>query len=93
MTCIYCAGKTQVINSRHQKRPNQVWRRRKCATCGNVWSTIEAVNYALALAVRQPAGNIEAFLREKLFISIYESCKHRPNALEDAEALTGTVIG
>lgn len=93
MVCIYCSGSTKVINSRHQKRPNRVWRRRKCTTCGNVWSTIETVDYALALAVQQPSGAVEPFLREKLFISIYESCKHRSSALEDAEALTSTVIG
>lgn len=32
------------------------------------------------------------FLRDKLFISIYESCKHRPSATEDASALTDTII-
>jgi transcriptional regulator NrdR family protein len=47
----------------------------------------------LALAVQQPSGAIEPFLREKLFISIYESCKHRSSALEDAEAITSTIIG
>jgi transcriptional regulator NrdR family protein len=41
----------------------------------------------------QYSSSIEAFHKNKLFISIYESLKHRPTALADAEALTSTVIG
>ena len=32
------------------------------------------------------------FLRDKLLVSIYESCKHRPAALLDAGDLTRTII-
>lgn len=32
------------------------------------------------------------FSREILFVSIYESCKHRTTAIDDAAALTQTVI-
>jgi transcriptional regulator NrdR family protein len=56
-----------------------------------VWSTIEAVDYPQALTV-QKKGSLEPFVRERLFISLYDSCKHRPQALEDARALTQTVI-
>lgn len=31
-------------------------------------------------------------MRDKLFLSIYESCKHRPTALGDALELTNTII-
>lgn len=60
--------------------------------CHNIWSTIEAIDYLQALSVRKSASQIEPFVREKLLISVYESCKHRPHALEDAQALTATVI-
>ncbi len=33
------------------------------------------------------------FLRDKLLVSIYNSCRHRSDALQDAGALTDTVIG
>lgn len=33
------------------------------------------------------------FSRDKLFISIYESLRHRPDAVADATALAETVIG
>ncbi|HSX07970.1 MAG TPA: hypothetical protein VLG11_03680 [Candidatus Saccharimonadales bacterium] len=32
------------------------------------------------------------FSRDTLFLSIYECCKHRPNPVADAAALTGTVL-
>jgi transcriptional regulator NrdR family protein len=35
---------------------------------------------------------LQSFSRDKLFISIYRSCEHRPTALSDASSLTDTVI-
>ena len=32
-------------------------------------------------------------VRDRLFIDLYESCRHRPTALEDASALTDLIIG
>jgi transcriptional regulator NrdR family protein len=93
MVCIYCSEPTQVVNSRHQKRSNQVWRRRKCLQCHSIWTTTEATDYSQALAIQRKSGKLEPFVREQLFISVYESCKHRPSALDDAQALTATIIG
>lgn len=31
--------------------------------------------------------------RDNILITIYESCKHRANALDDASSLTNTIIG
>lgn len=31
-------------------------------------------------------------MRDKLFVSVYESCKHRPTALRDASNLTQQII-
>jgi transcriptional regulator NrdR family protein len=35
---------------------------------------------------------LEPFSRDKLFMSLYESCKHRPTALTDADGLADTVM-
>lgn len=32
------------------------------------------------------------FRRDALFLSVYESCKHRPSALIDASNLTGQIL-
>lgn len=37
-------------------------------------------------------GGLTPFDRDKLFVTIYESCKHRPNALSESASLAKTVI-
>ena len=92
MVCIYCGGETKVVNSRHQKRANNVWRRRHCTVCNTVFSTIEAPDTSLSITVRKHKNALEPFERDKLFISIYESLKHRKSALVDATGLTTTIL-
>lgn len=91
MVCIYCSHDTQVINSRHQKRLNQVWRRRKCLSCGAVFTTNESVDLSGVLRVRKSTA-LEPFSRDILLLSVYESLKHRKSALQDAGALTSTIV-
>jgi transcriptional repressor NrdR len=96
MVCTYCGSETHVTNSRHQKRSNSVWRRRKCTACGAIFSTTEQADYEKSWVVQYPDDSSQRyapFLRDKLFVSIYNSCRHRPAALDDAIGLTDTVIG
>lgn len=92
MVCIYCESKTAVINSRHQKRSNQVWRRRACYRCKAVFSTDESVNFERSVSVKQKNGTLQPFRRDKLLVSIYSACGHRKHATADATALCATVI-
>jgi transcriptional repressor NrdR len=91
MVCVHCRSDTQVINSRLQKKANQVWRRRKCGTCGAIFSSREVAQYELVWLVRSNKA-LQPFNRDKLLLSIYASCQHRPSALADASALTETVM-
>lgn len=91
MVCIYCGSDTQVTNSRHQKRANQVWRRRKCLNCGALFSTTEGADTSQALSVQKKNG-LEPFSRDMLLLSVYDSLRHRKTALQDATALTSTII-
>jgi transcriptional repressor NrdR len=91
MVCIYCGGPTDITNSRPQKRVNKVWRRRRCHVCQAVFTTIEAAGLTDSLLVRNK-GNLKPFSRDKLFLSIYNSCRHRKTAIDDATALTDTVL-
>lgn len=92
MVCIYCGFKTQVTNSRPQKRQNQVWRRRECLQCEAVFTTEEVAQYGSAWQIRDCDGKLEPFSRDRLFISFYKVCGHRTTALGDADGLTDTVI-
>lgn len=91
MVCVYCKSETNVTNSRHQKRVNHVWRRRTCQVCGAVFSTIESPDLSQAFSLRRKTL-LEPFARETLLISIYDSLRHRPTAVSDANALLGTVL-
>jgi transcriptional regulator NrdR family protein len=93
MVCIYCGHATNVTNSRLQKRLNQVWRRRQCSNCNNTFTTHEIVEFGTSIMVRRNTHELAPFIRDNLFISVYEACKHRSGALSNANALTQTIIG
>lgn len=92
MVCVHCGSETQVINSRPQKRSNQVWRRRQCLKCKAIFTSEESAEYGASWAIKTDSGKMLPFSRDKLFLSLYECCKHRKTAVEDATALTDTII-
>lgn len=92
MVCIHCGAKTHVTNSRLQRRSNQVWRRRQCLNCQAVFTTEEGAQLATAWTVQAANGALEPFSRDKLMLSLYQSCGHRPTALQDASHLSDTVV-
>ena len=92
MVCIYCSGKTKVTNSRASKRIPGTWRRRQCFTCQAVFTSREGADLTQSHIVKHHNSFLEPFSRDVLFISVYESCKHRKTAPQDATALTDTII-
>ena len=92
MVCIYCSGKTSVVNSRPQKRLMQVWRRRACSSCGAVFTTNELVELGTTLSVRSIQGRLKPFSRDKLFVSVLQACGHRKAAMSESADLTATII-
>lgn len=95
MRCLYCQNDTRVVNSRLQKRSNNTWRRRHCIGCGAVFTSVEQINLEYSVRFQPALGkNIasQPFSRDKLFVSVYEACRHRKTALADATALTETIL-
>lgn len=93
MVCIYCHSKTRVTNSRSSKKHVSTWRRRQCAQCRAIFSTRERPDYEGSIRVASTSSEaLEPFLRDKLFVSVFLSVSHRKTALEDASALTDTII-
>lgn len=91
MVCLYCQSPTRVANSRPQKRTNSIWRRRVCTSCEAVFTTEEKPTFTSSLLVTKDKESVP-FSRDKLFTSIYESCRHRNDSIEAASSLTDTVI-
>lgn len=91
MVCVYCGHDTSVTNSRHQKRLNRVWRRRSCSNCGSIFTSIESLGLDSSIVVNNK-GQLQPLQRDKLFLSIHDSLKHRKTALADSTSLTDTVV-
>lgn len=89
MVCIYCHSKTKVSNSRGT---SAVWRRRQCLICKSIFTTYEHPDYASALRVEQSNTRLEAFSRDKLFMSLHRALAHRKTATDDAGGLCNTII-
>jgi len=91
MVCIYCHHKTQVTNSRPQKRLNRVWRRRNCQNCGAIFTSTESIDLSGSVGVGS-GSHLQPFQRDKLLFSVYDSLRHRKTAQTDATWLTDTII-
>lgn len=74
------------------QRGNHIWRRRQCKGCNALFTTRELPSLDESIIVEYDVKLPEAFSRDRLFLSVYESCKHRTNALSDATGLTKTII-
>jgi transcriptional regulator NrdR family protein len=91
MVCVYCGAKTQVSNSRLQKRSNQVWRRRFCSRCEATFTTHEAVDLSSTLLV-DSGDSMKPFLPDMLFTEVLLALQDRKNNYLDAREVTNTVI-
>ena len=93
MVCIYCHNKTQIINSGHLTRINGTWRRRKCPKCSAVFTTDEVAQYDALWMIRDTTSMVlSSFKRDRLFLTVYDSCGHRKQAVSDSTNLTDTII-
>lgn len=90
MVCPYCLAETQVINSRPQKRNNQVWRRRRCVTCGAVFTTHEAIDLSSSFSVSK-GGKTAPFMADKLFKDVMDKLKGNQRPYETAREITATI--
>ena len=88
MVCPFCLkeAKTRVYNSRSSGRKSQVWRRRRCPSCKEAFTTYESLDLSY-LVVGKRDGHSEKYSRPKLFSSIYRAHLDA----DEAEALTDTV--
>jgi len=92
MICPYCASSTKVTNSRPRSKGLQVWRRRECKKCSNIWTTHEVINPETSHTVTYDKKPSQPLSRDKLFISLMSAVSHRKSALEDSTGLTDTII-
>jgi transcriptional repressor NrdR len=93
MKCPYCSSSSFVTNSRKTTKGFQIWRRRTCSVCAQVWTTVESVNSATTYSVEYPNKRSGSFQRDILFLSIKDALHHRKDAVKAAGYVTSTVLG
>jgi len=91
MVCIYCGGETKVVNSRLQRRNNQVWRRRQCLVCQSVFTTHEAVELESALSVVKDGQNTP-FTPDLLLKELMTALSHRKDVYMASREVLGTIV-
>jgi transcriptional repressor NrdR len=92
MVCAYCGGGTEVVNSRHQKRNNQVWRRRRCLICGGVFTTHEAADLSRVLMVEDQNGVPRPFLPDLLHAELLLAMQDRKDRYVASREVLGTIV-
>lgn len=78
MICIYCFyKKTNVVNSRTHKKKPQIWRRRQCDNCKQVFTSYERPASDNIIVVSSDSSQ-QAFNIGKLTLSIAKATQHNP---------------
>src|SRR6185437_8444185 len=71
MYCPYCQSPdTNVTNSRLTRKNTQVWRRRRCLKCREIFTTHEVIDLS-HLTVLKKSGKVQSFHHAKLYSGIY----------------------
>jgi transcriptional repressor NrdR len=91
MVCLYCSGKTHVFNSRRQARNNNVWRRRRCLSCGAVFTSVEAPDLTSSLSVNR-LGAYEPFQQDLLYSELLIALKGHKDRYIAARELSNSIM-
>lgn len=92
MKCPYCRqAATDVYNTRTTKFGAQIWRRRKCMSCNETFTTYEAPDLTFVQVEKRRSSKPEPYSRAKLFSSIYGSFMDMKGRQQLIDAVTDTV--
>jgi transcriptional repressor NrdR len=91
MKCPYCrSATTDVFNSRPTKFGSQIWRRRRCLSCQESFTTYEAVDLSF-IEVTKTSRRRQGYSRAKLYASIYGAFLDVGDKQGVIDAVTDTV--
>jgi len=91
MKCPYCRqDTTEVYNSRNTKFGTQIWRRRRCLSCHESFTTYEAPDLGF-LKVIKKSGKKQRYSRAKLYSGLYGAFLSIPAKETTVDAVTDTI--
>ena len=91
MKCPRCGVKEgKVVDSRSVREGRAVRRRRECLSCGERFTTYEALETKPVLVVKR-SGERVGYNRSKVTVGVTKACEKRPVSLEEIEMLVDRV--
>ena len=91
MKCPFCRNNsTEVYNSRSTRFGTQIWRRRKCLSCNESFTTYEAPDLGFLKIVKK-SGKKQRYSRAKLYSGIYGTFISVPAKETTVDAVTDTI--
>jgi len=91
MKCPFCrSNETEVYNTRSTKFGTQLWRRRRCQTCHEAFTTYEAPDLGF-LQVLSQNGSHSPYARARLYASVVTALGGQSASAATADAITDTV--
>jgi transcriptional repressor NrdR len=91
MKCPFCRETTtEVYNSRDTKFGTQIWRRRRCQSCHESFTTYEAPDLGFLKVVKK-TGKKQRYSRAKLYSGIYGAFLSIPAKETTVDAVTDTI--
>ncbi len=93
MKCPFCREmQTEVYNSRSTKFQGQIWRRRRCVTCHESFTTYEAPDLGFLQVRKRGSRRPQPYSRAKLYASVHAALASAPdNGQEVVDAITDTI--
>lgn len=91
MKCPFCRqDTTEVYNSRNTKSGTQIWRRRRCLSCHESFTTYEAPDLGFIKVIKK-TGQKQRYSRAKLYSGIYGAFLSIPSKENTVDAVTDTI--
>jgi transcriptional repressor NrdR len=91
MKCPFCrSNQTEVYNTRATKSGNQLWRRRRCLSCHEAFTTYEAADLGF-LRIRDQNVSRGSYSRARLYAGVASAFDMNGTAPDTIDALTDTV--
>jgi transcriptional repressor NrdR len=91
MKCPFCRETTtEVYNTRTTKFGNQIWRRRRCQSCHEAFTTYEAPDLGFVKVIKK-TGKKQRYSRAKLYSGIYGAFLSIPQKETTVDSVTDTV--
>src|SRR3989304_8825433 len=96
MNCPFCgSSQIMVVNSRPTRGNSQIWRRRKCISCKEGFTTYGRMTLSHLIVIKK-SGRRQRYSRAKIYSGIYHSSLDKKNADKGergtfAEEVTGRV--